>query len=190
MSCTAFSALPTASRFSLSSPASSAVKAVKDEPKTFSSSIARKCPTCVTGNTGSFRTASSTDFLITSRRRPSLSIERDDGSDAQPYPNAVGAVSNKPVISGWLMYFLRTAKVQPKSAANSAGDLTAKAVRSKNPSTVGEKVVPRAGLEPACAYARRILSPLRLPFRHLGVAAIRVFAFQAARYRKARDSSP
>src|ERR1700693_3950499 len=29
--------------------------------------------------------------------------------------------------------------------------------------------LPRAGLEPACACARRILSPLRLPFRHLGV---------------------
>ena len=29
-------------------------------------------------------------------------------------------------------------------------------------------MVPRAGLEPACACARWILSPLRLPFRHLG----------------------
>ena len=29
-------------------------------------------------------------------------------------------------------------------------------------------MVPRAGLEPACGYPRWILSPLRLPFRHLG----------------------
>ena len=29
-------------------------------------------------------------------------------------------------------------------------------------------MVPRAGLEPAQDYSRRILSPLRLPFRHLG----------------------
>src|SRR5579862_5569518 len=29
-------------------------------------------------------------------------------------------------------------------------------------------VVPRAGLEPACGFPRWILSPLRLPFRHLG----------------------
>src|ERR1700730_18303021 len=29
-------------------------------------------------------------------------------------------------------------------------------------------LVPRAGLEPACGYPRWILSPLRLPFRHLG----------------------
>jgi hypothetical protein len=32
--------------------------------------------------------------------------------------------------------------------------------------------VPMAGLEPARAYtAQRILSPLRLPFRHIGAAA-------------------
>ena len=30
-------------------------------------------------------------------------------------------------------------------------------------------MVPRAGLEPACPYGRWILSPLRLPFRHLGI---------------------
>ena len=29
-------------------------------------------------------------------------------------------------------------------------------------------LVPRAGLEPACGCPRWILSPLRLPFRHLG----------------------
>jgi hypothetical protein len=29
-------------------------------------------------------------------------------------------------------------------------------------------LVPRAGLEPARGCPRRILSPLRLPFRHLG----------------------
>ena len=29
-------------------------------------------------------------------------------------------------------------------------------------------LVPGAGLEPACPYGRRILSPLRLPFRHPG----------------------
>ena len=29
--------------------------------------------------------------------------------------------------------------------------------------------MPRAGLEPACGYPRWILSPLRLPFRHLGI---------------------
>ena len=29
-------------------------------------------------------------------------------------------------------------------------------------------MVPRAGLEPAQTYVRRILSPLRLPFRHPG----------------------
>ena len=28
--------------------------------------------------------------------------------------------------------------------------------------------MPRAGLEPARGFPRRILSPLRLPFRHLG----------------------
>src|SRR5581483_6475331 len=33
-----------------------------------------------------------------------------------------------------------------------------------------EFLVPRAGLEPACGCPRRILSPLRLPFRHLGTA--------------------
>ncbi len=30
-------------------------------------------------------------------------------------------------------------------------------------------LVPRAGLEPACPFGRWILSPLRLPFRHLGI---------------------
>ena len=29
-------------------------------------------------------------------------------------------------------------------------------------------LVPRGGLEPPCGYPRWILSPLRLPFRHLG----------------------
>lgn len=33
---------------------------------------------------------------------------------------------------------------------------------------LGREVVPRAGLEPARGCPRRILSPLRLPFRHLG----------------------
>ena len=31
-----------------------------------------------------------------------------------------------------------------------------------------ENLVPRAGFEPARAEAQRILSPSRLPFRHLG----------------------
>ena len=31
-----------------------------------------------------------------------------------------------------------------------------------------EKVVPRVGLEPTRYYYQRILSPLRLPFRHPG----------------------
>ena len=31
-------------------------------------------------------------------------------------------------------------------------------------------LVPRAGLEPARGCPRRILSPLRLPFRHLGLS--------------------
>jgi hypothetical protein len=31
-------------------------------------------------------------------------------------------------------------------------------------------LVPRAGLEPACGCPRWILSPLRLPFRHLGIS--------------------
>ena len=31
-----------------------------------------------------------------------------------------------------------------------------------------EKVVPRKGLEPPLSYEKRILSPPRLPFRHLG----------------------
>lgn len=30
-------------------------------------------------------------------------------------------------------------------------------------------MVPKAGLEPARSFLRRILSPLRLPFRHLGM---------------------
>jgi hypothetical protein len=30
--------------------------------------------------------------------------------------------------------------------------------------------MPRGGLEPPCGYPRWILSPLRLPFRHLGGA--------------------
>jgi hypothetical protein len=34
-------------------------------------------------------------------------------------------------------------------------------------------LVPRAGLEPACGCPRWILSPLRLPFRHLGIAKAR-----------------
>ena len=32
-------------------------------------------------------------------------------------------------------------------------------------------MVPRGGLEPPCGYPRWILSPLRLPFRHLGTEA-------------------
>ena len=38
----------------------------------------------------------------------------------------------------------------------------------------GEKVVPRKGLEPPLSYEKRILSPPRLPFRHLGpsIAAV------------------
>jgi hypothetical protein len=32
----------------------------------------------------------------------------------------------------------------------------------------GRILVPRGGLEPPCGYPRWILSPLRLPFRHLG----------------------
>jgi hypothetical protein len=34
--------------------------------------------------------------------------------------------------------------------------------------TVGEVVVPRAGVEPARPFGQRILSPQRLPFRHPG----------------------
>jgi hypothetical protein len=34
----------------------------------------------------------------------------------------------------------------------------------------GEKVVPRKGLEPPLSYEKRILSPPRLPFRHLGTS--------------------
>ena len=38
-----------------------------------------------------------------------------------------------------------------------------------NKNRVGEeKVVPRKGLEPPLSYEKRILSPPRLPFRHLG----------------------
>tara|TARA_B100000745_G_scaffold278927_1_gene210190 strand:- start:170 stop:511 length:342 start_codon:yes stop_codon:yes gene_type:complete len=38
-----------------------------------------------------------------------------------------------------------------------------------NENRVGEeKVVPRKGLEPPLSYEKRILSPPRLPFRHLG----------------------
>jgi hypothetical protein len=33
-------------------------------------------------------------------------------------------------------------------------------------------VVPRGGLEPPCGYPRWILSPLRLPFRHLGMGVL------------------
>jgi hypothetical protein len=40
--------------------------------------------------------------------------------------------------------------------------------RKKLQDLSGGILVPRAGLEPACPYGRRILSPLRLPFRHLG----------------------
>ena len=36
--------------------------------------------------------------------------------------------------------------------------------------STGKIVVPRAGLEPARGCPRRILSPLRLPFRHLGTS--------------------
>jgi hypothetical protein len=36
---------------------------------------------------------------------------------------------------------------------------------------IGVSLVPRAGLEPACGYPRWILSPLRLPFRHLGTVS-------------------
>ena len=38
-------------------------------------------------------------------------------------------------------------------------------------------VVPRAGLEPAQVYTRRILSPLRLPFRHLGISILYNFKY-------------
>ena len=34
----------------------------------------------------------------------------------------------------------------------------------------GEKVGPRKGLEPPLSYEKRILSPPRLPFRHLGTS--------------------
>ena len=34
----------------------------------------------------------------------------------------------------------------------------------------GEKVVPRKGLEPPLSFEKRILSPPRLPFRHLGTS--------------------
>ena len=37
--------------------------------------------------------------------------------------------------------------------------------------SVKQAVVPRAGFEPARAKAQRILSPSRMPFRHLGVRA-------------------
>ena len=33
-------------------------------------------------------------------------------------------------------------------------------------------LVPRGGLEPPCGYPRWILSPLRLPFRHLGPCVV------------------
>ena len=40
-----------------------------------------------------------------------------------------------------------------------------------NKNRVGEeKVVPRKGLEPPLSYEKRILSPPRLPFRHLGTS--------------------
>ena len=35
------------------------------------------------------------------------------------------------------------------------------------------EMVPRGGLEPPCGYPRWILSPLRLPFRHLGIEGVR-----------------
>ena len=46
--------------------------------------------------------------------------------------------------------------------------LTTDLVGSKRQASVGIILVPRAGLEPACGCPRWILSPLRLPFRHLG----------------------
>lgn len=43
-------------------------------------------------------------------------------------------------------------------------------LRLSSPHTYFEKsLVPRVGLEPTCSYEPRILSPLRIPFRHRGI---------------------
>ena len=38
--------------------------------------------------------------------------------------------------------------------------------------SAGVRLVPKAGLEPARPQRRGILNPLRLPFRHLGLATL------------------
>ena len=38
--------------------------------------------------------------------------------------------------------------------------------------TLGEGLVPRAGVEPARPFGQRILSPQRLPFRHPGMLSV------------------
>ena len=50
--------------------------------------------------------------------------------------------------------------------------------------------LPMAGLEPARAYtAQRILSPLRLPFRHIGAAACILSFFQFGENRFRSEST-
>ena len=47
---------------------------------------------------------------------------------------------------------------------------------------MGEKMVPKVGLEPTRSRLRRILSPLRLPFRHFGLAPNVALDYLAARW--------
>ena len=69
---------------------------------------------------------------------------------------------------------IQAAGLQNRSAIALSGELkiglsqNRKFMAPSAPTIGGELLVPRAGLEPAHACARRILSPLRLPFRHLG----------------------
>ena len=66
----------------------------------------------------------------------------------------------------------RMATVQAQSKASPHADhLTIEVVIGKKQASGGIILVPRAGLEPACGCPRWILSPLRLPFRHLGTHA-------------------
>src|SRR5215469_13273841 len=62
---------------------------------------------------------------------------------------------------------MATVRAQSKASSH-AGYLTTEAANGKRQASVGIILVPRAGLEPACGCPRWILSPLRLPFRHLG----------------------
>ena len=74
------------------------------------------------------------------------------------------------VLSVWHTPTLQEIFLEPPKFSQSQGEFCRgnPMTFAKNPITVERILVPRAGLEPACGCPRWILSPLRLPFRHLG----------------------